>query len=129
MSISKAEHDELCCVYAGLLLFDDKIEITGDKLNKVIAASGNTVESYYPEFFAKFLKSVDIDKLLQNVGSAPATSAPTTSTDAPADKKEEKKDDKKGGDKKGDDKKGAPKKDEKKKEPEPEEDDMPMGLF
>ena len=128
MSISKAEHDELCCVYAGLLLFDDKIEITGDKLNKVIAASGNTVESYYPEFFAKFLKSVDIDKLLQNVGSAPATSAPTT-TEAPADKKDDKKDDKKGGDKKGDDKKGAPKKDEKKKEPEPEEDDMPMGLF
>lgn len=126
MSISKAEHDELCCVYAGLLLFDDKIEITGDKLNKVIAASGNTVESYYPEFFAKFFKSVDIEKLLQNVGSAPATSAPTTTTtEAPADKK----DDKKGADAKKDDKKAPAKKDEKKKEPEPEDDDMPMGLF
>ena len=47
MSISKAEHDELCCVYAGLLLFDDKVEITAEKLNKVIEASGNKVDSYY----------------------------------------------------------------------------------
>ena len=35
MSISKAEHDELCCVYAGLLLFDDGSEITADKINKI----------------------------------------------------------------------------------------------
>merc|ERR1739841_130277 len=103
MSLSKAEHDELCCVYAGLLLFDDKSEITADKLNKVISASGNTVESYYPEFFAKYFKSVDLDKLLQNVGSGPA---PTTSGgDKKDEKKDEKKDDKKGGDKKGADKK------------------------
>lgn len=129
MSLSKAEHDELCCVYAGLLLFDDKSEITADKLNKVITASGNTVESYYPEFFAKYFKSVDLDKLLQNVGSGPApttSSAPTTTVgDKKDEKKDEKKDDKKGGDKKGADKKD----DKKKKEPEPEDDDMPMGLF
>lgn len=130
MSLSKAEHDELCCVYAGLLLHDDKSEITADKLNKVITASGNSVESYYPEFFAKYFKSVDLDKLIQSVGSGPApttssSSAPTNTTE----KKEEKKDDKKGADK-GGDKKGADKKDDKKKkEPEPEDDDMPMGLF
>jgi len=128
MSISKAEHDELCCVYAGLLLFDDKIEITGEKLSKVIAASGNTVESYYPDFFAKFLKSVDIDKLLQAVGSGAASGsgdAPVATSSAPAEKKDDKKPDAKGADKKG-----APaKKEEKKKEPEPEEEDMPMGLF
>ena len=48
MSVSQAEHDELCCVYAGLLLFDDKIDITADKINKIIEASGNKVEAYYP---------------------------------------------------------------------------------
>ena len=131
MSISKAEHDELCCVYAGLLLFDDKIEITGDKISKVIAASGNTVESYYPDFFAKFLKSVDIDKLLQNVASSGAGAAVSSApvTDAPADKKDDKKADPKGGDKKADPKGGDKKGAAKPKEPEPEEDDMPMGLF
>ena len=115
--VSKAEHDELACVYAGLLLHDDKIEITADKINKVITASGNSVESYYPEFFAKYFQSADIDKLLQNIGSAPAAATPAaaTSAAAPADaKKDDKKDDKKGGDKK---------KEAKKKEPEPEEDD------
>ena len=85
MSVSQAEHDELCCVYAGLLLFDDKIDITADKINKIIEASGNKVEAYYPEFFAKYLASSDINALLNASASsaAPATEA-----------KEEKKDDK-----------------------------------
>jgi large subunit ribosomal protein LP1 len=88
MSISKAEHDELCCVYAGLLLFDDKIEITADKLNKVIAASGNTVEAYYPEFFAKYLSSVDLNAILSSVGAGPSAAATTA---APAEAKDTKK--------------------------------------
>ncbi len=74
--VSKAEHDELCCVYASLLLFDDKVEITADKLNKVITASGNNVEAYYPEFFAKYLSSVDLNTFLNNVGSAAPAAAP-----------------------------------------------------
>jgi large subunit ribosomal protein LP1 len=88
--VSKAEHDELCCVYAGLLLFDDKVDITADKLNKVITASGNSVEAYYPEFFAKYLGGVDLNTILTNVGagSGPATAAPVEA------KAEEKKDDK-----------------------------------
>jgi len=84
--VSKAEHDELCCVYAALLLFDDKVEITADKLNKVIVASGNTVEAYYPEFFAKYLSSVDLNTFLNNVGSAPAA-APAAVVEAPKGKK------------------------------------------
>ncbi len=55
-SLSKAEHDELCCAYAALLLHDGEIEITGDKLAKVIKASGNDVEAYWPTLFAKALK-------------------------------------------------------------------------
>lgn len=121
--VSKAEHDELCCVYAGLLLFDDKVEITADKLNKVIAASGNSVEAYYPDFFAKYFKSVDLDKLLQNVGSGPAA-APASAPVAAApveEKKDAKKDDKKGG---KDDKKAPAKK---APEPEPEDEDVGFG--
>jgi large subunit ribosomal protein LP1 len=87
MALSKAEHDELCCVYAGLLLFDDKIDITADKLNKVIAASGNQVDAYYPEFFGKYLASIDLNGLLTNISSGAAAGG-----SAPA--QEEKKDDK-----------------------------------
>jgi large subunit ribosomal protein LP1 len=88
MSISKAEHDELCCVYAALLLHDDNVEITTDKLNKVISASGNTVESYYPEFFEKYFKSVNLKTLLESVSSAPAGGA-VAATAAPAETKKD----------------------------------------
>ena len=69
----------------------------GDKLAKVIKASGNEVEPYWPNLFAKALKGADIEKLLSNLGSAPVIAAPAASgapaaaatTAAPA-KKEEK---------------------------------------
>ena len=95
-SLSKAEHDELCCAYAALLLHDGEIEITGDKLAKVIKASGNEVEAYWPTLFAKALKGQNIEDLLSNIGSAApvaaavAVSAPVATAPAAAAKKEEK---------------------------------------
>ena len=120
MSISKAEHDELCCVYAGLLLHDEGIEITADKIQKIIKASGNTVDDYYPEFFAKYLAKADIKSML----SVSPAAGP-----APAGGEEHHEEEKKGG--KKDDKKGGKKEDKKKKEEEKpkEEDDDDMGGF
>ena len=116
MSISKAEHDELCCVYAGLLLFDDGIEITADKLQKVIKASGNEVDGYYPEFFAKYLSNVDIKSMLAVTPAAGPAEAHHE------EHHDDKKDDKKGG--KKDDKKGGKKEKEKeKKEEKPKEEE------
>ena len=118
MSISKAEHDELCCVYAGLLLFDDGMDITADKIQKIIKASGNEVDGYYPEFFAKYLAKADIKSML--------TVTPAAGTAAPAEAPhEEKKDDKKGG--KKDDKKGGKKEKKEEKPKEEEEDDIGFG--
>ena len=119
MSISKAEHDELCCVYAGLLLFDDGMEITADKIEKIIKASGNEVDGYYPEFFAKYLSKADIKSML--------TVAPAAGS-APAHEEhhEDKKDDQKGG--KKDDKKGGKKEKEKEKEKPKEEEEEDMGF-
>ena len=63
-----------------------------EKLNKVIKASGNTVESYWPGLFAKALKGQDITALLASVGSAPAAGgagpAAASEADAPAAKEE-----------------------------------------
>jgi ribosomal protein L12E/L44/L45/RPP1/RPP2 len=96
MSISKAEHDELCCVYAGLLLFDEGMEITADKIQKIIKASGNTVDDYYPEFFAKYLAKTDIKSML-TVSPAAGAGAGEHHEEHHDDKKGDKKDDKKGG--------------------------------
>ena len=115
--LSKAEHDELCCAYAALLLHDDGLEISvssqklklkGEKLAKVIKASGNEVEAYWPAMFAKALKGQNIDELLSSIASAPvAVAAGPVAAAAPADAG-----------------KAAPAKEEKKKE---EEADVDMG--
>merc|ERR1712224_636571 len=94
--LTKEQKDELCVSYAALMLHDDGLEINAEKLNKIIKASGNEVEPYWPMLFAKALKGQDVGALLSNIGSAggsagPAAAAATTA--APAEeKKEEKKD-------------------------------------
>jgi large subunit ribosomal protein LP1 len=82
-ALSKAQKDELTVTYAALLLHDGELEITEEKLNKVITASGNSVEGYWPGLFAKALKGKDVSALLSNAGSASAGPAPAA-TGAPA---------------------------------------------
>merc|ERR1739841_404704 len=97
-SLSKAEHDELCCSYAALMLHDDGVEITGEKLAKVIKSSGNEVDAYWPTLFAQALAKANVDDLLTNVASAgsgggPAAAGPAAAAAAeaaPEEKPEEK---------------------------------------
>lgn len=96
--LSKQEHDELCCAYAALLLHDGELEITvsvppclslpfqGDKLAKVIKASGNEIEPYWPSLFAKALKGQNIEELLSNIGSAPVAAGPVSVAPAAEEK-------------------------------------------
>merc|ERR1712224_621670 len=88
--LSKQEHDELCVSYAALMLHDDGIEITAEKLTKVIKASGNEVEPYWPMLFAKALKSANISDLLTNVGSAGGGGPAGGAAEVVEEKKEEK---------------------------------------
>ena len=75
-ALSKQQKDELACSYAAMLLHDGELEITEEKLNKVLSAAGLTVEGYYPGLFVKALKGQDIAKLLANVGTgAPSAGA------------------------------------------------------
>lgn len=92
--LSKTEHDELCVSYAALMLHDDGVEITTEKLEKIIKASGNTVEPYWPMLFTKALKTADIGEMLSNVAAAPAAGAaaaagPAAVEEAPAEEKKE----------------------------------------
>ena len=93
--LSKQEKDELVCAYAALLLHDGEIEITGDKLAKVIKASGNEVEAYWPTLFAKALKGQNIEDLISNIGSAAPVAATAVAAPVAAAKAVEKKEEKK----------------------------------
>ena len=65
-------------------------------MSKVIKASGNEVEPYWPMLFAKALKNANVDELLTNVASAGSggagpAAAGAAAEEAPAaeEKKEE----------------------------------------
>ncbi|KAK4337085.1 hypothetical protein RND71_043685 [Anisodus tanguticus] len=105
---------ELACVYSSLILFDDEISVTAEKIQTILKAANLEVEPYWPTLFAKALEGVDVKGLITNissgVGAAPAAaSGGAAAPAADAGKKEDKKPEK--------------------EEEEEEDDDMGFGLF
>ena len=106
-------NSELACVYAALILADDDVVITPEKLNTILKAAGVEVEPYQPGHFSNALEFCDLKTLITTVGSgvgsvsvatAPAAGGAAPVAEAAPVKKEE--------------------------EPEEEEDDdMGFGLF
>ncbi|KAG6543316.1 hypothetical protein Mapa_015230 [Marchantia paleacea] len=89
---------ELACTYACLILHDDGIAITADKIATLVKAANVTVESYWPSLFAKLLEKRSVEDLITNVGSGgggavtvSASAAPAAGGAAVAEVKEEKK--------------------------------------
>ncbi|KAJ4357829.1 60S acidic ribosomal protein P1 [Didymosphaeria variabile] len=85
---------ELASSYAALILADDGVDITADKLQSLIkAAKIEDVEPIWTSLFAKALEGKDVKDLLLNVGSgggaAPAAggAAAAAGGDAPAEEK------------------------------------------
>jgi len=109
--MAETSTSELACVYSALILHDDDVDITADKIQKICTAANVTVEPFWPGLFAKALEGRNIGDLISNVGSAPAAgaAAPAAGGDAPAA--------------------GEEKKEEKKEESEASDDDMGFGLF
>ncbi|XP_046392513.1 60S acidic ribosomal protein P1 [Ischnura elegans] len=109
---------ELACVYSALILVDDDVAVTGEKIQTILKAAGVDVEPYWPGLFAKAVEGINVKDLITNVGagvgSAPSGGAAPAAggaaeAAAPAEKKKE---------------------EAKKEEPEEEsDDDMGFGLF
>jgi len=112
-------NDELACVYSALILQDDDIAITAEKLNTILKAASVEVEPYWPTLFAKALEGVDLKQLITSVGAGvgavsggggAVAGGPSAGGEAPAAAEE-------------------PKKEEKKEESEESDEDMGFGLF
>ncbi|XP_031488411.1 60S acidic ribosomal protein P1-like [Nymphaea colorata] len=92
---------ELACTYAALILHDDGIPITAEKIATVVKSANVSVESYWPSLFAKLLEKRSVEDLILSVGSggggaavavaAPAAGAAAAGGGAPAPAVEEKK--------------------------------------
>ena len=57
------EYNEAICTYSALMLHDDGIEITAERLTKAIKSSGNDAVPYWPSLFAKALQQNDVQKM------------------------------------------------------------------
>jgi large subunit ribosomal protein LP1 len=112
-----ASQHELAVIYAALILQDEGIAITGEKIQAILTAAGVQVEPFWPSLYAKALEGVNVKDLISNIssgvgsaGAGPAAAAaPAAAASAPAAA-------------------AAPAKKEEKKE-ESEDEDMGFGLF
>ncbi|GKE17467.1 60S acidic ribosomal protein P1 [Tanacetum coccineum] len=73
---------ELACTYASLILHDDAIAITGEKIATLVSAANVSIESYWPGLFAKLCEKKNLDDLIMNIGAGGAGAA--VSVAAPA---------------------------------------------
>ncbi|XP_007039196.2 PREDICTED: 60S acidic ribosomal protein P1 [Theobroma cacao] len=79
---------ELACTYAALILHDDRIPITAEKIVTLVKTAKVPVESYWPSLFTKLLAKRNIDDIIMNVGSGgdgtPVAAAASVGTGAGA---------------------------------------------
>ncbi|MRB67493.1 hypothetical protein GH825_29330 [Bacillus thuringiensis] len=106
--------DELACTYSALILADDDVPITADKITTILKAANVSVEPIWPSLFAKALSGIEVKDLITKIGSSAGSSGPAAAGGggggaAPAAEEA--------------------KKEEAKEEEEEEDDDMGFGLF
>ncbi|KAI0563138.1 60s Acidic ribosomal protein [Gracilaria domingensis] len=80
----------MACVYAALILHDDGIPVTEDKIKTLTDAAGITIEPYWPSMFARLMESVNMDDLISNIGAAPVAAPAAGGAAADGDAEEQK---------------------------------------
>ena len=67
--LSLDARDGLICSYAALLLHDSDLDVTEDKLRKVIESTGNTVQKHYLGMFTKASKGLNFEEIYKIHGT------------------------------------------------------------
>ncbi|KAK4371687.1 hypothetical protein RND71_007071 [Anisodus tanguticus] len=60
---------EIACTYACLILNDEDIPITAEKISTLVKAANVTVEPYWPLLFSKLAEKRNLGDLIMNVGA------------------------------------------------------------
>merc|ERR1711907_210534 len=89
------EKEELATSYAALILHDDKLPITVENINSLLAAANVKVAPFWPRIFAKALNGGDAFAApVAAAGAAPAAggAAAPAAEEKPAEEEEEEED-------------------------------------
>ncbi|KAK7258443.1 hypothetical protein RIF29_24020 [Crotalaria pallida] len=99
-SVVKMSHGETACSYAALILYDDGIPVTAEKISALLKSAKIEVESYWPPLFAKLAEKRNLGDLIASArgggGGGAAAAAPAAAaggaaaaTAAPVEEKKE----------------------------------------
>ncbi|KAJ8529823.1 hypothetical protein K7X08_036658 [Anisodus acutangulus] len=69
---------EVACTYACLILNDEDIPITAEKISSIVKAANVTVEPYWPLLFSKLAEKRNLSDLIMNVGAGGGGGAAAT---------------------------------------------------
>ncbi|KAI9437979.1 60S acidic ribosomal protein P1 [Lactarius indigo] len=87
---------ELIATYAALILADDGVDITPDKIITIAEAAGVELEPIWATLLAKALEGKNVKDLLSNVGAGgggPAVGAPAAGVEEKKEEEKEESDD------------------------------------
>ncbi|CAE6075609.1 unnamed protein product [Arabidopsis arenosa] len=63
---------ELACTYAALILHDDGIDVTAEKISALVKTANLNIESYWPSL----CQNKNMDDLIMNAGAGGSAAAP-----------------------------------------------------
>lgn len=70
-----ASHD-FACVYAALILNDENIHLTNDKIFSILNAANIKIDSYSIDLFIQYFKNLDISELIKRTNLRNSSSTP-----------------------------------------------------
>ncbi|EFH53933.1 hypothetical protein ARALYDRAFT_906225 [Arabidopsis lyrata subsp. lyrata] len=67
---------ELACTYAALVLHNDGIDVTAEKISTLVKTANLDIESYWPSLLAKLFQNKNMDDLIMNASAGGSAGSP-----------------------------------------------------